>query len=63
MSKRKLLQDVVRGAGGEVSKCHLCHIEEFGPSPKGPDVTLENFNQDSKLTRLLLERPSLESER
>lgn len=56
MSKGKLFQDVAGEAGckGWVTKCHLYHIKEFGPFLKGPDVTLENFKQDNKLTILLL---------
>ena len=49
------------GGKDYVTKCPLYNIKEFGLFPKGPDVTLENFKQDSKLIRLLLEGPSLES--
>lgn len=40
------------GGKDYVTKCPLYCIKESGLFPKGPDVTLENFKQDSKLIDL-----------
>lgn len=48
------------GGNDSITRHPLYHVKEFGPFPKAP---LENFKQGYKLTRLLVEGPSSESER